>query len=153
MSKIAIVGAGIIGVCVAHFLKKKDHEIILFDQNEPGTQTSFGNAGLFANHECITANSPYLWKNIPNMLFNKNSPIVVDWFYILTHLPWAIKFLKNCSSKNVDHIAKSLSSFSRHSLAAYDEIFKEINFKNNIVKKNLYFFMTQRNYFKKVCIH
>ena len=64
MSKVAVIGAGIIGVCIAYFLRKNGHHVTLYDQNEPGTQTSFGNAGLFANHECIVANSPHLWKNI-----------------------------------------------------------------------------------------
>ncbi|SVD58165.1 uncharacterized protein METZ01_LOCUS411019, partial [marine metagenome] len=135
MSKIGIVGAGIIGVCIAHFLKLNGHEVILFDKNDPGSQTSFGNAGLFASHECVTANSPHLWKNIPRMLFDKNSPVVVDWFYILKNLPWGIKFLKNCTSKKVDHIAKSLSNFSRHAILAYDEIFNEIDLMSNIIKK------------------
>ena len=94
-SKVAVIGAGIIGVCIAHFLRKNGHQVTLYDQNEPGTQTSFGNAGLFANHECVTVNSPHLWKNLPSMLLNKNGPLVIDWFYVFTHLPWAIRFLRN----------------------------------------------------------
>ena len=82
MSKLAVIGAGIIGVCIAHFLKKSGHQVTLYDQSEPGTQTSFGNAGLFANHECVTANSPQLWKNFRNMLLNKHSPLVIDWVYV-----------------------------------------------------------------------
>ena len=77
MNKVAVIGAGIIGVCIAHFLRKNGHEVILYDQNEPGTQTSFGSAGLFANRECVTANSPKLWKNLPSMLLNKNGPLVI----------------------------------------------------------------------------
>ena len=76
MSKVAVIGAGIIGVCTAHFLRKNGHQVTLYDQNEPGTQTSFGNAGLFASHECVTANSPHLWKNLPNMLFNNINTII-----------------------------------------------------------------------------
>ena len=53
MAKVAIIGAGIIGVCVAHFLRKGNHEVIIFDHNDPGTQTSYGNAGIFANHDCV----------------------------------------------------------------------------------------------------
>ena len=87
MSKVAVVGAGIIGVCIAYFLKKNGHQVTLFDSSNPGTQTSFGNAGLFASHECVTANSPELWKNLPSMLISKNGPLVIDWFYVLTHLP------------------------------------------------------------------
>ena len=99
MSKVAVIGAGIIGVCIAFFLKKNGHEVTLIDQNNPGTQTSFGNAGLFASHECITANSPHLWKNLPSMLLSKDGPLVIDWFYVFTHLPWTLSFLRNCTRK------------------------------------------------------
>jgi len=135
MSKVAIVGAGIIGVCIAHFLRKNGHEVALFDQSNPGTQTSFGNAGLFASHECVTVNSPQLWRSLPSMLLSKNGPLVIDWLYVLTHLPWAIKFLRNCTSKRADHIAKSLSSFSSNAGLAYEEIFKEVEVSNIIVHK------------------
>ena len=149
MSKVAVVGAGIIGVCVAHFLKKNGHEVLLYDQHDPGTQTSFGNAGLFAYHECVTVNSPQLWKNLPSMLFSKNSPLVVDWFYVLMHLPWAIRFLRNCTSARVEHIAKSLSSFSYHAKLAYEEIFNDVDVSSSIVNKEPIFLYESKELFEK----
>jgi len=149
MSKVAVIGAGIIGVCVAHFLRKNGHHVTLYDQNEPGTQTSFGNAGLFANHECVTVNSPDLWKNLPNMLFSNNGPLVIDWFYVVTHLPWAIRFLRNCTSARVEHIAKSLSSFSSHAGPAYQEIFNDVNVSNNVVHKEPILLYETKELFEK----
>ena len=149
MSKVAVIGAGIIGVCIAYFLRKNGHHVTLYDQNEPGTQTSFGNAGLFANHECIAANSPHLWKNLPSMLLNKNGPLIIDWFYVFTHLPWAIRFLRNCTSARVEHIAKSLSSFSSHASLAYEEIFDDVDVSNNIVHKEPIFLYESKELFEK----
>ena len=122
MKKIAVIGAGIVGVCIAHFLRKSGNEVELYDQFEPGSQTSFGNAGLFANHECVTVNSPQLWKDLPSMLLSNNSPLVVDWIYIIKHLPWALSFLRNCTHEKVEHIANSLSDFSSHAEIGYEEI-------------------------------
>ena len=149
MSRVAIIGAGIIGVCIAHFLRKNGHHVTLYDQSEPGTQTSFGNAGLFANHECITANSPHLWKNLPGMLFNKNGPLIIDWFYVFKHLPWATRFLRNCTTSRVEHIANTLSSFSTHAELAYKEIFADIDFSNNIVNKESIFLYESKELFEK----
>ena len=36
MSKVAVIGAGIIGVCTAFFLKKNGHQVTLFDSNNNG---------------------------------------------------------------------------------------------------------------------
>ena len=127
MKKVAIIGAGIVGVCVAHFLKKSGNKVVLFDQNNPGTQTSFGNAGIFANHDCVFANSPKIWKDLPKLLFQQKGYVALDWLHIITHLPWMIKFLRNCTYSRIDHIAKSLSDFSFHADAAYQDIFNEIN--------------------------
>jgi len=149
MSKVAVIGAGIIGVCTAHFLRKNGHQVTLYDQNEPGTQTSFGNAGLFANHECVTANSPHLWKNLPSMLLNKNGPLVIDWFYVFTHLPWAIRFLRNCTSARAEHIAKSLSAFSCQAGLAYEEIFDDVDVLNNIVHKEPIFLYESKKLFEQ----
>ena len=149
MNKVAVIGAGIIGICIAHFLRKNGHQVTLYDQNEPGTQTSFGNAGLFASHECVTANSPHLWKNLPSMLLNKNGPLVIDWFYVFTHLPWTIRFLRNCTSARVEHIAKSLSEFSCHARLAYEEIFDDVDVSNNIVHKEPIFLYESKELFEQ----
>ena len=125
MKKIAVIGSGIIGVCIAHFLKKNENQVILFDQYEPGKQTSFGNAGIFANHDCVFANSPHLWKDLPNLLFKHDGYVALDWFYIITHLSWMIKFLRNCTNSRVNHIAKSLCDFSFHAESALYESFYE----------------------------
>ena len=149
MSKVAVIGAGIIGVCIAYFLKKNGHQVTLFDQHAPGTQTSFGNAGLFASHECVTANSPQLWKNLPSIILNKKSPLVIDWFYIFSHLPWMIKFLRNCTTERVNHIAKSLSDFSSHAVLAYEEVFNEVDVSKFIVHREPIFLYESKELFEK----
>ena len=147
MAKVAIIGAGIIGVCVAHFLRKGNHEVIIFDHNDPGTQTSYGNAGIFANHDCVFANSPRIWKELPRMLFSKNSLLSADWYYVLTHLPWFLRFLGNCTKSKVEHIARSLSNFSFHAELAYEEIFNEVDVSEYVVKKDsLYLYATKDSF-------
>jgi D-amino-acid dehydrogenase len=44
--EIAVVGAGIVGVCVAWHLQRRGHPVLLIDRREPGRETSFGNAGM-----------------------------------------------------------------------------------------------------------
>ena len=43
---VVVLGAGIVGVCVAAHLQKKGRNVVLLDRRGPGSETSFGNAGL-----------------------------------------------------------------------------------------------------------
>ena len=76
--KIAVIGAGIVGLSTANWLKYYGQETVLFDMREPGSQTSFGNAGTYAQYANIPTNSPsflYLFPNpaITNLPFECKS--------------------------------------------------------------------------------
>jgi glycine/D-amino acid oxidase-like deaminating enzyme len=40
--KIAVIGAGIVGISSANWLQKYGQDVTLFDMNDPGSQASFG---------------------------------------------------------------------------------------------------------------
>ncbi|MDN7132451.1 FAD-dependent oxidoreductase [Halomonas sp. MC140] len=41
-----VLGAGMVGVCIAWHLRQRGHEVTLVDRLQPGRETSFGNAGI-----------------------------------------------------------------------------------------------------------
>ncbi len=46
MADVIVLGAGIIGVCVAIHLQRRGLSVLLVDRQAPGRETSYGNAGL-----------------------------------------------------------------------------------------------------------
>ena len=48
--KIAVIGAGIVGISSANWLKKYGQDVTLYDMNDPGSQASYGNAGTYAKY-------------------------------------------------------------------------------------------------------
>ena len=147
MKNIAVVGAGIVGICSAYFLKKSGFQVTLIDKEKPGTMTSFGHACSFADYANVPVNYPGLLWDIPSMLLRKDGPLAVDFFYIIKNLPWAINFLKNCRKEKVDEIANSLTNLLKHSQLSYDEIFKDVNVKEFIShEENLYLFDTKKSF-------
>ena len=83
MKKIAVVGAGIVGICTSYFLQQSGFNVTLIDKEEPGTMTSYGHACTFADYANVPVNSPSLFKDIPSMLFREDGPLAVDLFYVL----------------------------------------------------------------------
>ena len=146
MKSIAVVGAGIVGICSAYFLKKSGFKVTLIDREDPGTMTSFGHACSFADYANVPVNYPGLIWDVPKMLLKKDGPLAVDFFYILKNMPWALSFLKNCKKEKVDEIASSLTNLLKHSQISYDEIFKEVNVQEYIShEENLYLFDTKKS--------
>ena len=125
MKKIVVVGAGIVGICTAYFLQKSGFKVTIIDKEDPGTMTSYGHACTFADYASIPVNSPSLFRQIPSMLFKKDSPLAVDFFYVIKHLPWAIKFLNNCRKDKVEEIRDQDGNF---------EVVSESEIKTRIYK-------------------
>ena len=147
MKKIAVVGAGIVGICSAYFLKKSGFDVTLIDKEEPGTMTSYGHACTFADYASIPVNSPKLFKNIPIMLLKKNTPLSIDFFHVIKNLSWCISFLKNCQKDRVEYISSSLGGLLQHSNIFYDKIFEEVDVKKYIKNEEvLYLYETKKAY-------
>lgn len=46
LTDIIVLGAGIVGVCIAIHLQRRGRSVLLVDRREPGRETSYGNAGF-----------------------------------------------------------------------------------------------------------
>jgi len=146
---IAVVGAGIVGICSAYFLNKSGFNVTLIDKNEPGSMTSYGHACTFADYACIPVNSPDLFKEIPSMLLRSDGPLAIDFFYLLKNLNWGVKFLQNCTKNRVNHITNSLGSILNSASISYDEIFSEVNVSKFIKKEEaLYLYQNDKEFLK-----
>ena len=107
---VAIVGAGIVGSSTALWVQQDGKRVLLLDSRSPGSATSYGNACTIASYGCVPINSPSIYRRLPYLLFNKDSPLRIDWWYALTHLPWQIAFLRNCSASRMDDISTKLAN-------------------------------------------
>ncbi|KVL28651.1 NAD(P)/FAD-dependent oxidoreductase [Burkholderia sp. MSMB1835] len=93
MAKIAIVGAGFIGLGAAAWLQRDGHRVTLFDPAGIGEGASFGNAATFAPYGCVPVNGPSVFRNLPHFLFGADSPLRIRWPYLLHGAPWLARFL------------------------------------------------------------
>ena len=144
--KVGIIGSGIQGVCNALFLQKKGFQVTLFDREEPGSQAaSYGNAGHFSPYASVPVNRPDILTDVPAMLMSSTGPLALKWNYVPKMIPWFIKFIKNCSKKNMMHTAKYMHQILDLAIPAYDELFEEIDLTGLVESKGIMYIWNDQN--------
>ena len=109
--RVAVVGAGIIGVSTAEWLRRDGHEVTLFDRVRPGDpdQASWGNAGVLAASSSIPVSVPGLVWKLPGYLLSRDAPLHVHWGSLARSMPWLLHFLWNGRRTKVEQIATALT--------------------------------------------
>jgi len=146
-SSVAVIGAGIQGICISLCLIKKGFEVTLLDCEEPrlGLSASYGNAGHFSSYASVPINRPDILIDIPAMLLNTTGPLALKWNYVPKMIPWFWKFIKNCSEKNMRHTAKYMHQILDLALPAYDELFRDIDISGLVENKGIIYFWTNKD--------
>ena len=106
---IVVVGAGIVGVSTAIWLRRAGHDVTLIDKGAPGMGASYGNAGLLAQWAVVPVTTPKLWRDAPLYLMDPNSPLFVKWGHVPRMLPWLARYMSNATDKRTRQIVSSLS--------------------------------------------
>jgi len=107
-TRIAVIGAGIVGCSCALWLQKKGFAVTLIDPDDPGAGTSSGNACTIAEYGCVPVNNPDLFRRLPSLLFSSDSPLSINPAYVLSNPAWMIDFLLNCREQKVARITREL---------------------------------------------
>ena len=145
-SSVGVIGAGIQGVCISLCLIKKGFKVTLFDQDDPGkSSASYGNAGHFSPYASVPINRPDILVDVPSMLLSSTGPLALRWNYAARMIPWFLKFIKNCSKKNMMHTAKYMHQILDLALPAYEELFQDINISGLVESKGIIYFWTDKD--------
>ena len=145
-SSIGVIGAGIQGICISLCLIKKGFKVTLIDRDDLGKDSaSYGNAGHFSPYASVPINRPDVLVDVPSMLLSSTGPLALKWNYVLKIFPWFLKFIKNCSRKNMMHTAKYMHQILDLALPAYDELFEEIDISGLVESKGIIYFWTNKD--------
>ena len=149
MKNILIVGAGIVGICTSIELIKKGYSVTLMDPNEPGSQTSYGNAGVINDSSLMIINNPQLLKSLFQLIFKNQTSFRYSKSFIFSRLTWVLRFLMFSHKNHMKFAAKALRELQVLSLNTHKKLIKKTN-SNNIISKPgwLKLFKTSESYKK-----
>ena len=108
-NKVAIIGAGIVGVSTAIWLQRSGHDVILIDKSGPASGTSFGNGGVLASCSILPVATPGIISKAPKMLLDPRQPLFLKWSYLPKLAPWLIPYLRSSKKGIVEQRAKVIT--------------------------------------------
>ncbi|KQM78068.1 amino acid dehydrogenase [Pedobacter sp. Leaf216] len=145
MTKVLIIGGGIVGLTSAYYLQKKGYEVTILDKGEITDNCSFGNAGMIVPSHFVPLAAPGMIKQGIRWMFNSKSPFYVRPSLNGNLINWGLKFMKHATAKHVSQSAEPLRDLSLLSKKLYEGLAKEPDFNFELTNKGiLAFYKTEK---------
>jgi D-amino-acid dehydrogenase len=118
---VAVLGAGIVGVSAAYAARQRGLSVVLVDRREPGSETSYGNAGVLSSGSISPLNNPSLWRALPKYLSNRHPALRWDPVWAARNSGWVFRFLANATNSRLRPRATALHGLIGASLKLHRE--------------------------------
>lgn len=122
MKHVAVIGAGIAGVCCAAWLQRKGLSVTMVERAGPGEATSFGNAGSISPSAVMPVAMPGMLRQVPGWLSDPLGPLTVRPSYLVQALPWLVRFLRCANHEEMVRSARALRSLLAPVFECYEPI-------------------------------
>ena len=132
--KIVVIGSGIVGLCSGIELLERGYNVTIIDPNEPGSQTSYGNAGVITDSSLIVINNPQLLKSLFSLIFKTRNSFRYSKLFVITRFFWVLRFLMFSNQKHMENAAKAYKALQTLSLKTHHELIKKSLSTNLILK-------------------
>ena len=125
--KIAIVGAGIVGISSGIYLAKRGCDVTLIDKDFKGKPASYGNASWLSSPSITPVLMPGMVKKIPKLLFSKDGPLFLRFPGFIKIIPFLLKYLTFANKHKVEHISKNLAYLLKDSVNEHKQLAEGTN--------------------------
>jgi len=145
---IVVIGAGIVGLSTAIWLRRASVDVTVIDRAEPGMGTSYGNAGIIAACGIAPVTSPGLARKGPLLLLDPNFPLFLRWSYLPRLAPWLRKYLSHANEADTRRISKGLQTIVCDSVEQHKALIKGTTAENWITDSDYCFGYADRAMFE-----
>ncbi len=117
-----VIGAGIIGLSIAHELQKSGRQVLVIDKGEPGMGCSYGNAGWITPCFAMPLPQPGMFLKSIGWLLNPDSPLYIKPQPSWLLFRWMMGFLAAMNETRLRSAVAVLTDISKYSLTFYKEL-------------------------------
>lgn len=112
---IVVIGAGVVGLAIAEKLIRDGRTVTVIDPNPPGptapeAAASYGNAGTIADYAVLPVGTPDVLRNLPSLLFDRNSPLAIRRAALPALMPWLLRFARQSLPAAAERNARTLAT-------------------------------------------
>jgi len=125
--QITIIGAGVIGLTTAYYLRKEGHEVTIIDRGNGTNNCSFGNAGYISPSHFIPLASPGIVAQGLKWMLSSTSPFYIKPRLNSSLVKWGLKFYANANEKTVARNAPHLNNILQLSRNLMVDLDRELN--------------------------
>ncbi len=120
--KVIVLGAGLLGVTSAYFLRQQGHDVTVIDrQATPAAETSFANGGQISVSHAEPWANPSAPLKVLKWLGKEDAPLLFRIRADMRQWLWGLQFLRECTPArtrhNIEQIVR-LGTYSRDMLQA-----------------------------------
>jgi D-amino-acid dehydrogenase len=118
--KVIVLGAGLLGVTSAYFLREQGHDVVVIDrQATPAAETSFANGGQISVSHAEPWANPSAPLKVLKWLGKEDAPLLFRLRADMRQWLWGLQFLRECTpaktQHNIEQIVR-LGTYSRDTL-------------------------------------
>ena len=125
-TEIAVIGGGVIGLSCALRLAEQGHEVTLIAPKDDETGASYGNAGVIADYAVMPVGTPDVLRNLPSLLFNRDSPLAIRPTALLSLAPWLARFSRECLPRRAEANARAIAALLAPTPVAWRDMASQI---------------------------
>ncbi len=120
---VLVIGAGIVGLMTAYFLRRDGHTVTVVDRNaEPGLETSRANGAQLSYSFVAPLADPAVLPKLPSWLMDRDAPLNFRLRADPAQWRWGLAFLKACRRETVHRTTRDMLELGLASRALLREM-------------------------------
>ena len=152
--RVAVLGAGVVGVAGAWYLARAGHEVTLVDrQPEAGMETSFANGGQISAGHAEPWAKPSVLPKLLKWLGREDAPLLFRPRADLAQWMWGLRFMLECFPGRFERNKRQLAGLAAYSLQCLGELSAETGIQYHQLSRGILRFCTEQSDFDALAAH
>jgi len=125
--KVVVLGAGLLGVTSAYFLRQQGHEVVVIDrQASPAAETSFANGGQISVSHAEPWANPSAPLKVLQWLGKEDAPLLFRLRADMRQWLWGVQFLRECTPARTRHNIRQIVQLGTYSRDTLQQLRRDI---------------------------